>query len=496
MMRVGREFALLGMAAKSTDGTPMKLRSIALPACALALSLAGVAWVVARGGSAQMVAWSIGPLVALGVVAAIGVGASWFCEAASRASLWWLGFAVLAGLVVNDVVPLALRIPGFDQPSDAALAKFLPLHPTGVDFQAGFYDPAKTMSSAASIYPPLTLWLGKPFTVLPYLTAYGLQVALLTALAIGCAYLSAKLAVDAVPALVAEPQRARTAMALAGVIGVWLLTSYGFAFEIERGNADLYAFFFALLALRMIVLDPDDVWLPAICIAFATNIKVYPAILLVVLFWQFRWRAVVPALVANAVLLFSAGVGNAVTFARNLAGTEALPYLWVGNHSAASFAALFARARIPAVGAIALLVPIALWLATLYVLRQPRPSIPRLIWAAAASVPLMSVVPAVSHDYKQVILVFPLALLAAATVSLAERKPIAFSAAFLAVAGELVLVARSVQVTAPAWVANKYWLVIVLQLAMIGLARLGIAEPAAALSDNAATPADGHLTAA
>ena len=44
-----------------------------------------------------------------------------------------------------------------------------------------------------------------------------------------------------------------TAAQIGVVAGLWLFTSYGFMYEIERGNIDLYALFFALLAVWLMV---------------------------------------------------------------------------------------------------------------------------------------------------------------------------------------------------------------------------------------------------
>ncbi len=81
---------------------------------------------------------------------------------------------------------------------------------------------------------------------------------------------------------------------------MWLLTSAGFIYEIERGNIDLYALFFALLAVWLMLRLPRSPWWPAIALAISINLKLYPGVLLVLLLWRYRWRAIVPALVTNA----------------------------------------------------------------------------------------------------------------------------------------------------------------------------------------------------
>jgi len=122
--------------------------------------------------------------------------------------------------------------------------------------------------------------------------------------------------------------------------GLWLTTSYGFMFEIERGQLDLYPLFFALLAVWLLLRRPQgSPWWPSLALALAVSIKAYPGLLAVVLLWRYRRRAVVPLLVTNLALLLSAGPANVRRFIVRRAGlgTNTFPRGWV-NNSAASLA--------------------------------------------------------------------------------------------------------------------------------------------------------------
>ena len=101
------------------------------------------------------------------------------------------------------------------------------------------------------------------------------------------------------------------------------MTSYGFMYEVERGNIDLYALFFALLSVWLMLRLPRSPWWPAIVLAVSINLKLYPGVLLVLLFWRYRWRALLPAVVANAVLLLIAGPGNVRNTVNALTGIQA-----------------------------------------------------------------------------------------------------------------------------------------------------------------------------
>ena len=90
--------------------------------------------------------------------------------------------------------------------------------------------------------------------------------------------------------------------------------------------------------------------------------------------------------------------------------------LWWGNHSASALANVLHQLHgwpSAPLYVLFLLVPLAIWALTLVVLIRRGWSDRTAVLAAAACVPVMSVVPAISHDYKLVLYVFPLAVLVA-----------------------------------------------------------------------------------
>jgi hypothetical protein len=312
--------------------------------------------------------------------------------------------AALAGAIGNLAIPvLAL--------GSRAWGNMIPLErPFGIDFRTGLYDPAVAFSTAKSAWPPLNLIVGWPFTLVSQDAGYYIQVVLLVVLALAAVVLSVNLGRRAIAASGGE---GRTMIM---VSALWLLTSYGFLFELERGNVDLYALLFSLLAVWSLLRLPRSVWVPAVLLALAVNLKLYPAILLILIFWRHRWRAVLPVVVSNAALMLIAGPGNAWTFIENNLRMQSDPSLWLGNHSAESFAFCLHQTFpwVPtSMKYVFLAVPVALWLATAVVLIRRGWSQRGAVLLAASSVPLMNVVPAVSHDYKLVLLVFPLAVLGA-----------------------------------------------------------------------------------
>lgn len=442
-------------------------------------SLALSALVLARGGGYYVVVPRLAylaPLAAVGTVAAL---------AALRVApgplnvLGWLGVIVVAGVAWNFLV-YWLKF-GAD-----VWALLLPLaHPTGIDFRDGLYNPAAAFSTLHSGWPPLTLLLGRPFTLVSFSTGYVVQVVMLVALALAAAALSATLAARAAFAPDLSGQRRLAGgRLLALVMGLWLVTSYGFMYEVERGNIDLYALVFALLAVWLMLRSPRSVWLPAAVLAIAVGLKLYPAVLVVLLLWRYRWRAVLPVAVCTLAVMLIAGPANLRdSFATlNTLQSNQASLGW-SNHSSAAVAQILQNITgwAPSwIGYPLLLVPLALWACTLVILVRRGWSDRNAVVAAAACMPLMSVVPSISHDYRLVLSVFPIAVLAAVLATM-EREPGAvWIVLFGALAMVMILLARSSLVVVPSLQSSKYAMLVMVQvLLLVVVAMTGRAERSA-----------------
>ena len=147
--------------------------------------------VLARGGGYFVVVPRlafVAPLAVVGAVTALAV------RSAGRApftAVAWLGVIALAGLSWNFFV-YSLKF------GNAVWSLLLPrARPLGVDFRDGLYDPARAFSTAHSGWPPLTLLLGRPFTLVSFSTGYAVQVGILVALALAAVVLSVRLATRA-----------------------------------------------------------------------------------------------------------------------------------------------------------------------------------------------------------------------------------------------------------------------------------------------------------
>jgi hypothetical protein len=438
----------------------------------LAAVVAAAGWaltvvVLVRGGTIERLAVDLVPALPLAVIGTVTALAAW------RRSIniaLWLGIVVAAGALVNMV--LFIFVAGSE-----IWPYLLPPADWGADFRDGLYVPAQAFDVSLGGWPPLTLLLGWPFTLVGFSTAFVVQVALVACAAVVSGVLSAVLAMKMLPEGASRHagfgQGPVDVQSLGIVFAVWLLTSYGFMYELWRGNVDLYALVFCLLAVWAAIELPRSPWWPAVALAVAINLKLYPAILLALLFWRYRLRAVVPVLVTNAVLLMIAGPVNLwrlVTWLTTM-NPGARPMVY-GDMGAAAAAAGLRESTTWApdwVGVPLLIVAVALWAVTALVLMRRGWSDDRAVLLAAASVPPMAVLPTLSNDYKLVLFVFPLAVLAAAVAgSDLQRKRMAWCLSFGVVAWLMVYLARTTAAhPGGGLIGSKYSLAVLVQVVLL-----------------------------
>jgi hypothetical protein len=262
------------------------------------------------------------------------------------------------------------------------------------------------------------------------------------------------------------------AQSLGVVLGCWLVTSYGFLYELWRGNINLYALFLALLAVWLAVRLPRSPWWPALALALAINLKLYPAILLVLLFWRYRSRAVLPVVAINGVLLLVAGQANLhrmlALVTGNTPGSRMAGYGDMGASGTAAVLRATTTWAPPWIAVVLFAVPIALWAATAWLLIRRGWSGGRAVLLAAASITPMAVIPVLSNDYKLVLFVLPLGVLVAALAgSRLERGGLAWCAGFGAVLWLTFFLTRSSIFHGQALIGSKYSLAILVQVLLL-----------------------------
>lgn len=398
-----------------------------------------------------------------------------------------VALAVCIAYFVNSLLTAA-----FANPNIWTLLDPLPrLAPMGADFLHGMYQPARELMRTGNpyvlplySYPPLVCVAAVPLALLPYRLAYTIQLVLLFFSAI----LSVALMTDATSAAAGRRLSGssrvfdRQARAVGALVAVLLVTSYGFAFALERGNYDSYAILFSTLAIWAIARDFKAAPLVAtILLSIATGLKVYPAILFAVIIWRYGWRWVGAVGVSLTAVMLVAGPSNAHRFAGRLSDvvSNGLSY-WIGNHSAASFAGSLSTAwGVSAVtfGRVLLVIPILLWLAGAAIAYRSRRHANTAVAFSALSFPVMSLVPAVSHDYKLVILypviAFALVVLGSRIVRDGHVFDSGLLCVVLVVAG---LISRSPVYTQGVLLQNKYPTILLLEVVLLFLLARGLRD--------------------
>ncbi len=340
-----------------------------------------------------------------------------------------LGFGFGGIYFVNNVLPsIDTMAWKYSAPQTVPAA-----YPAGIDFRVCLYRTANikffgtqapesvVATTYTSCFPPLVDFLSMPFLLLDENSAYSVQIGLL--------FLGNIISLLIVAYLAKEYlfsdfgfEGINTALLAVFIFFAMLFytfSSYPFMFSIERGNFDIYTMVFALAAVLCLFKFPRNVWLPVILLSIATHLKIYPAILFVLLFYKHGKKMILPTLLVNIVFLFILGIQNGLGFLKSLflltsSVSNGSDY-WVANHSATTFAKIIAdktNLTMPSyfnvlsnsLSRVFILVPIILWcLAAITLFRQKYSERNALLWLMV-SIPVMDMIPSTSFDYKSVIL--------------------------------------------------------------------------------------------
>lgn len=303
------------------------------------------------------------------------------------------------------------------------------ISPVGFDYRIGSYETAATLynshfrqiredGSYASIYPPLVPLLNLPYLLVNENVAYLIHVGLLILSNLLCLAIVTWLAKKYLFSRETKEQNLIAAALgfLFFMMVLYLFSSYGFIFSIERGNTDIFALLLSLLAVWALVKRPDSLWLQVVLLSVATHLKIYPAVLFLLLLYKHGKKLILPALVVNLVFLFILGPKMVVDFLTTITSSSGVgagfgnSWTWVGNHAAYAFADLMARDAtnysdtLIVLWGVFSIVPLILWgLASRKLLSKQFTPEDAFLYTMV-SIPLMDLFPTVSMDYKLVIL--------------------------------------------------------------------------------------------
>jgi len=292
----------------------------------------------------------------------------------------------------------------------------------GNDFRVGLYRPPQALLKGQNIYaidgtgmtqyPPLVNFLYLPYQLFSENNAYLLQIIILYLANILCLGIATRIVKTYILPQTGFDERTNALIAwvLLLTLIIFTLTSYPFLFSIERGNYDIIALLFALLALDNLLRKPDQIWVQVILLSIAVHLKIYPVALFILLLVKHGKKLILPVLSINIPFLLILGPRNAIGFIQILSHNMNDAYYWVGNHSGVSFTVYLAGINKSVADnfhillRIFKLIPITCWVFSVYLLLKQKLTQPIISAILMVTLPLMDLVPSISHDYKSVIL--------------------------------------------------------------------------------------------
>jgi hypothetical protein len=292
-----------------------------------------------------------------------------------------------------------------------------PIYRDNREFGPGFTDPSAAEGECRYAYPPVAAYLFVPLAVLPDRASLKLwsviQIVLILLPVVvllrgeGCGW-----PITAAAALV-------------------VLSSYPVLFALERGNFDSLAMFFCLLGLWLWTRNRNG-YLVGLCLAVAATLKLYPLAVIGYFVLKREWRVVGAAVVISVLLLLltsgqggSDNLGNYFRVVQDLNNSST--DLFIGNHSmrvfltrATTYIMPLTPERMLAVFTFSRVVNfLILAIISAYVLMTKTKDRRLCREEVCLFILWMTMVPAISYDYRLVLLVFVLPIFAI----LASRVP-------------------------------------------------------------------------
>ena len=372
--------------------------------------------------------------------------------------------------------------------------RFIPAyHPFGLDYKY-IYDATQSIFQTGSfhytdfVYPPFVLFLNIPTALFSYKIAYTLQMLLLFCANIAVVTMMAGLSFD----VFSRPKEKTielfyenySTLKCSIILSILIvqICGYGFLFSLERGNCDIYPVFFSLLAIRLLLNKPNTVFLQILFLSFAIHLKIYPLILLPLFIYVHRKKSILPIIAVNAILLLLLGPAELINYIRYMTMfISTTLYLWVGNHSAYAFAHLYPELlplSMEKSYIVYAAIPVGIWLATTLVIFRNGSKGYFFLSYLTASIFVMDLLPATSHDYKLVILAVPVVLSVVITsvLLLSSKKSGFMDALSILLLSITILIFGFINIsceTSFEIFKNKYPLVLLLQMTTSAILLLG-----------------------
>jgi len=294
------------------------------------------------------------------------------------------------------------------------------IDPIGIDLKQmlGFSESLFVAQKAPYVlnaYPPLASVLFAPLLLVPISGAYRIVVFFIT-----FCYLIMTLMIPL------RISRERVFSPLLMLVLVTGLFSYGFQFELERGQWNVIAVSMCFLAIWIFHYHPRYRFLAYALFTISVQLKIYPLVFIFMFVDNWRdWRSNIKRLLilgaVNFALLLVLGPFVFVNWLKGLATFAGSPYIWVGNHSILSFVTLVFHTASESgwawmnqysgwaqVAFLALVLACIAWI-VLQAYQQERRGLNVYLLLACTIASLL--IPSVSHDYKLSLLAAPVAFL-------------------------------------------------------------------------------------
>jgi hypothetical protein len=284
-----------------------------------------------------------------------------------------------------------------------------------LNFSKVWFIAKQTPYIGGNYYPPLATVLFTPLTAIKYTWAYRIIL-----LANVFCYVMISFVF---PLQIDKEKRVSSLLLLVFITGLF---SYGFQFELERGQFNVIAIFMCFLAIWIFHYHNKYRYLAYIFFTISVQLKVYPLIFIIMLIsnwqdWKNNIKRFFVLAAVNFGLLFVLGRSVFDDFIKEIIAHSVKPYIWPGNHSIKSFVTLLSETAFDngwvwvkqylGLAQIALLaiVVVCLFLIILQTYLQKQKGLNPLLLLACTIGALL--IPAVSNDYKLSILAAPVAVL-------------------------------------------------------------------------------------
>lgn len=186
----------------------------------------------------------------------------------------------------------------------------------------------QTKNPSLVLYSPLAKVLFALFSLIPFTIAYKIQTVLSIILLILLCYKILPRIAD------------RRNFYISTFFLITILASYGFQFELQRGQWNLITIF--LIFYSLLLFKNGNKNASILFFSLAVHLKVFPLIFVLMFFnnnssWEQNIIHYIKILIFNCILLFILGWDSFIIYFKGLMNFAGEPFLWIGNHSIAAF---------------------------------------------------------------------------------------------------------------------------------------------------------------